>query len=307
MKKTLSIISICLCLCLCIAIAFVGCTNTQSEKEILVISREAGSGTRDAFDGLIKNSAGDSLAKKSDGSAYESSIFVSSLNMQSGTSAVITKVASTVNAIGYISLGSVDDTIKAISVDGVSPSASTVLDGTYALKRPFVIMTKKGLDLTAASADFMKYLKSKQAQTIVDANKYVKQENSDQVDYVAPASAITGSVILKGSTSVEPLMQKLIADYQTKGGTNVTGVAFDLDAQGSSAGISATKADIEGTVIGMSSSALKAADAESLDAFNIALDAVAIIVNKENTITNLTVAQIFDIYTGKITKFSEIG
>ncbi|MDR0696292.1 MAG: substrate-binding domain-containing protein [Christensenellaceae bacterium] len=305
MKKLLSIIAMCLCLCLFITV-FAGCNN-QEEKDILVISREAGSGTRDAFDGLIKNSAGDSLAKKSDGSAYESSVFVSSILMQSGTSQVITKVASVANAIGYISLGSVDDTIKAISVNGVAPSSATVLDGTYALKRPFVIMTKKDNTLTDATSDFLTYLKSKEAQSLVDSNKYVKQENSSQTNYVAPSDALTGTVILKGSTSVEPLMQKLIADYQAKGGSKVSGITFDLDAQGSSAGISATKGDTAGNVIGMSSSSLKEADSSALTHFDIALDAVAIIVNKDNNISNLTIAQIFDIYTGAITKFSKIG
>ncbi|MDR1939611.1 MAG: phosphate ABC transporter substrate-binding protein, partial [Clostridiales bacterium] len=129
---------------LCIAIGVTGLSACDpEEKEILVVSREAGSGTRDAFDGLIKNADGDSLAKKADGSAQTSDIFVKNLSIQNSTVAVMTKVASSENSIGYISLGSVDDSVKTVSVDGVEPSAATVLDGSYALKRPFVIMTSK--------------------------------------------------------------------------------------------------------------------------------------------------------------------
>ncbi|MDR1939461.1 MAG: phosphate ABC transporter substrate-binding protein, partial [Clostridiales bacterium] len=150
------------------------------------------------------------------------------------------------------------------------------------------------------------YLQSTDAQTIIGANGYVKQENAGQTAYSAPAEALSGTVALRGSTSVEPLMNKLIGGYKAKGGANVSNVVFDLDAQGSSAGIAAAKNDANGNVIGMSSSGLKAADAAVLDSFNIALDAVAVIVNKSNKITDLTIAQIFDIYTGATTKFSEL-
>lgn len=303
MKKFMKILIVILTLCL----AVTGLTACGGEKEILVVSREAGSGTRDAFDSLIKNDNGDSLAKKADGTTQPSSVFVSSLNIQDGTAKILTKVGSSKNAIGYISLGSVDDSVKAVSVNGVAPTSETVLDGTYSLARPFVIMTKKGQQLTAATEDFLKYLNSSTAQAIVSQEKYVKQESGKTDSYTAPAETLSGTVKLRGSTSVEPLMQKLIADYLAKGGARVSGVSFDLDAAGSSAGISDTKNDTTGNIIGMSSSAIKSKDAGALDYFSIALDAVAVIVHKDNPLTNLTISQIFGIYTGSIKTFSEIS
>lgn len=302
MKKFTKLLTVILCLILGVA----GLTACGGEKDILVVSREAGSGTRDAFDSLVKNSAGDSLAKKADGTAQEN-VFVKSLNIQDGTAKVMTKVASVKNTIGYISLGSVDSTVKSIQVDGITPSSATVLDGTYKLQRPFVIMTRKDADLTAATTNFMTYLKSSSAQIIVEGNKYVKQENSGMTAYTAPSVTLSGTVKLRGSTSVEPLMEKLIADYYAKGGTRVSGVIFDMDAQGSSAGVTATKGDTDGNTIGMSSSAIKTADQAVLAYFEIALDAVAIIVHKDNTITNITIEQLFGIYTGAMLKFSEIA
>ncbi|MDR1906206.1 MAG: substrate-binding domain-containing protein [Clostridiales bacterium] len=305
MKKIAKILLVVLCVCVSIT-ALASCINKKNqEKEILVVSREAGSGTRDAFDGLIKNSSGDSLAKKADGTVQSTDIFVKSLNVQDSTSKVMTKIASSESAIGYISLGSVNDTVKAVSVNGVVPSSETVLNGSYALKRPFVIMTNNGVSLTAATEDFMKYLESTDAQNAVAANGYVRQDGSGKNAYVAPTS-LSGTVVLRGSTSMEPLMDKLIADYYLKGGAAVAGITFDLDTLNSNAGIAAAKSDTVGNVIGMSSSALKAADKAVLNSFDIALDAVAVIVNPKNEVSNLTIEQIFDIYTGAIKKFSEI-
>ncbi|MDR2267378.1 MAG: substrate-binding domain-containing protein [Christensenellaceae bacterium] len=301
MRKLLMFITIAVCLCLCSTFIFTAC----APKTILVITREAGSGTRDAFDTLIKNENGDSLAKKADGTNQPTDLFISNINILESTAQVVTKVASTKNAIGYISLGSVDESVKAISVNGVAPSSATVLDGTYALKRPFVIVTKKDQNLTTATADFMSYLKSKDAQEIV-ASSYIKQDNDSKTAYVVPAAPLTGTIKLRGSTSIEPLMKSLIQAYKTRGGSAVSAIVFDLDALGSSPGITATKGDTEGNIIGMSSSALKSADKEVLEEFDIALDAVAIIVNNDNSITNLTIAQIFDIYTGKLTSFADI-
>ncbi|MDR2090994.1 MAG: substrate-binding domain-containing protein [Clostridiales bacterium] len=301
MKKLVKIILV----VLCVVVGAAGLSAcTWWEKDILVIARTAGSGTRDAFDTLIKNEAGDSLAKKADGTAQGSGVFVKTLVEQDNTASVMTKVAANENSIGYISLGSVNETVKVLSVNGVAPSSETVLDGSYALKRPFVLATNKTTALSDAAADFAAYLNSTEAQAIVEANGYV--QFGQHVGYAAPAEVLGGTVKLRGSTSVEPLMSKLIADYKVKGGASVSGITFDLDAQGSSAGITAAKNDQEGNVIGMSSSALKAADEAALNSFTIALDAVAIIVHNKNKVDNLTIAQIFGIYTGSITKFSKI-
>lgn len=300
MKKFFMVIATVLCLTVGLT-SFAAC-NTTTNDEILVVSRESGSGTRDAFDSLVKNEAGDSLSKKADGTKYDA--IVKTANIQNSTGNVMTKVSTVKNAIGYISLGSLNSTVKAITVNGIAANAANVLNGTYKLQRPFVIATNKNAVLTEATADFVKYLQSSQAQAVVTSNKYVEQASKST--YVAPEKAISGRVVIKGSTSIDPLMDKLIADYQKIGGSKVNGVEFLKDAQGSSQGVTAAVEDTTGTVIGMSSSKIKDNYAPSLKQFNIALDAVAVIVNNSNSIKNLTIANLYDIYTGAIKSFSNI-
>lgn len=304
MKKSIIAI-VCILLVAMLATTGLSACNNDGEKNILVISREDGSGTRDAFDGLIKNTEGASLKKDASGEGYSTSPIVKSAEILSKTGDVITKVSSTKTAIGYISLGSLNDSVKALAVNGVVASSQTVLDGTYALKRPFVIVTSNSVTLTAATADFMKYIASSNAQEIVKQNKYVEQASATA--YIAPSKNLSGTIVIKGSTSVDPLMDELIANYLSIGGAKVSAIAFEKDAQGSSYGTSGAKNDTVGNVIGMSSSAIKSADAGALNQITIALDAVAIIVNNSNSLTNVTVAQLYDIYTGAITKYSQLA
>ncbi len=269
---------------------------TTSEKEIYVIAREDGSGTRDAFDSLIKDEDGTSLATTG---VYSAATLLSS------TGNVLTTVASNATAIGYVSLGSLNDTVKAISVDGVEASSENVLNGSYSLQRPFVIMTNVDVTLTDATADFLLYLTSSQAQEIVVEAGYVEQASS--YTYTAPTTALSGTIVLRGSTSVDPLMVDLIADYISIAGSMVSSVTFDLETTGSSAGSSAVKADTTGNVIGMRSSAVSSSDAAYFNQFDIALDAVAVIVNADNDITNITTAELYAVYTGSTKLFSELG
>lgn len=293
MKKAKKlIVALLVCVMAFATFAFAGC----GEKEISVIARNEGSGTRDAFESIVKSDAGVKLgdAELKDGVLqYES------------TSTVITQVSSVETAIGYVSLGSVDDTIKVLKVNGVEATAANVLNGTYKLQRPFVIMTNKTAELQDATADFIRFLKSTQAQEIV-AGDYVKQEEG-AVQYTSPSTALSGTVVIRGSTSVDPLMDDLIGKYKEINGNKVANVEFQKDCQGSSAGISAVKGDTAGNVIGLSSSAIKDADAPSMNYFNIALDAIAVIVNKNNELSDITISQLFDIYTGAIIKFSELS
>nr|HPG92712.1 substrate-binding domain-containing protein [Clostridia bacterium] len=270
MKKFVKIMVIILALVISSSV-FMACGE---EKDILVISREDGSGTRDAFDGLIKSDSGASLKKDAEGNSYTESPFVATTLFLSKTGDVITKVNQTKTAIGYISLGSLNDTVKALTVEGVEATAANVINGTYKLWRPFVIVTNNSVALTEATADFMTYLQSTQAQTIVSENKYVNVTATNT--YTAPVQALSGVIVIKGSTSVDPLMAELIADYLSIGGAKVSGIDFQVDAQGSSHGIAAAKEDTTGNVIGMSSSAIKTADATELNQFDIAKDAVAI-------------------------------
>ncbi len=273
----------------------------RTEKEILIVSRELGSGTREAFDNLI-NGSGGNLAFTANGVARDG-VHRSAI-IQNSTGNVMTKVASVKSSIGYISLGSLNGSIKAIMVGEVKPTPENVLSGTYKLQRPFVIMTSK-VPKSYAVTDFISYLKSAQAQIIVADNKFVVQESS--FDYAPPTQIINGKVVIKGSSSVDPLMDNLIKDYRAKGGEKVANVEFAKDAQGSSQGVSSAKGDSTGSVIGMSSSAVKEADAPNLEYFTLALDAVVIIVNKANSIENLDIAQLYDIYTGKTRKYSALG
>ncbi len=273
---------------------FVGCS---SEKNIQVISREASSGTRSAFEELVSK----------DGVALKDTTLVSNMDIQSGTSDVIMRVAANATAIGYVSLGSVDSSVKVLQVNGVEASAENVSNGSYELARPFVVMTKSNLTFSDGTQDFLNYLQSSTAQEIVEQYGYVTNTELSTT-YSAPTSALSGEIDIRGSTSMEALMQALIANYQEIGGSNVSGITFNIDCQGSGAGISAVAEDTDGghDIIGMASRELTTAEQEGKDFFNIAQDAIAVIVNPDNEITNITIEQLFDIYTGTITKFSQL-
>lgn len=273
--------------------AFTAC-DKNAEKSINVIGRDSASGTREAFESLIKNSDGTKLEGKMTQKAEE----------LEATSAVIAKVQSNKTAIGYISLGSLDDSVKAVKVNGVAPTVENVQNGSYVLYRPFVIITNKTLtegdNLTAATKDFLNYLKSDKASKIVADNGFVPNTDNNQT-FSSDKSA--GTVIIRGSTSVEKVMTILMDGYK-KLNPNVT---FDINCQGSGAGRTAAKDDTAGNVIGMSSSAIKAEDAGYFAQFDLAQDAVVVIVNKANAIDNLTIQNLYDIYTGAVTRFSEIA
>ena len=269
------------------------------EKDIAVIARTSGSGTRDAFESIVKSE---------DGTALKDAGLMKGALEQDKTSTVISLVSSTKTGIGYVSLGSVDDSVKVLKVEGVEATAKNVLSGDYKMQRPFVIMTNKamGENLTAATRDFLAFLRSTQAQDVVEEEGYVRQDEG-ATEYTAPASAVSGTVSISGSTSVDPLMDKLIGKYKEIGGASVAGVEISKNCQGTSHGISAVKADKTGNVIGLGSSAVKEADEAEIAHFEIALDAIAGIVNPENTLEDITIAQLFDIYTGKIVKFSALS
>lgn len=291
-KKIAILISVLLVCAMSLA-AFTAC-DKNAEKSINVIGRDSASGTREAFESLIKNSDGTKLEGKMTQKAEE----------LEATSAVIAKVQSNKTAIGYISLGSLDDSVKAVKVNGVAPTVENVQNGSYVLYRPFVIITNKTLtegdNLTAATKDFLNYLKSDKASKIVADNGFVPNTDNNQ-SFSSDKSA--GTVIIRGSTSVEKVMTILMDGYK-KLNPNVT---FDINCQGSGAGRTAAKDDTAGNVIGMSSSAIKAEDAGYFAQFDLAQDAVVVIVNKANAIDNLTIQNLYDIYTGAVTRFSEIA
>lgn len=268
--------------------AFTGCAN--GSKNILVVCREAASGTREAFDKYVGLTADELTSDKEE---------------YSSTGNVREKVANTKTAIGYISLASVDDSVKALKVEGVEATEANVREGKYKIQRPFLLLTNKSVTLTPAAKDFFDYAISKTAEAAIIKEKGITTADFDtRKDYVVPVDAISGTVILKGSTSMEDMIKYLVAEYKKLGGDKVSAVQFTFDFPGSSGGRTAAKEDTTGNVIGLASSAK--ADAAYTET-TLCLDAVAVIVNKNNDkISDVNAQTLKDIYTGKIKKFEDI-
>ncbi len=264
--------------------AFAACSNDSTS--IYVISREDGSGTRSAFTELL------GIVDENENDAT-----VGSAEKVTSTSTVITTVAGNKLAIGYISLGSLSDSVKAVSVDGVAPSVENVKNGTYKIARPFNICYKEDT-LSELASDFVKFILSKEGQNVINENGYIMvSENAESYT----ASGLTGKITLAGSTSVSPVMDKLADAYKTLNAN----VEIEIQQSGSGAGIeSATEGACD---IGMSSRELKDTELATLKSVKIADDGIAVIVNKENTVSNLTSEQIKNIYLGKLTDWSEIS
>ena len=263
------------------AAMFTGCTGTNTS--ITVISREDGSGTRDAFTELMGI-----LVDDTDNT-------VATAEISNSTSVVMQSVVGNRNAIGYISLGSLNDEVKAVSVDGVAATAENIVNGTYNVSRPFNIATKESISELAA--DFVDYILSADGQAIIEEEGYISVSDAEAY---TPAG-LTGTIVIAGSTSVAPVMEVLADEYKALN----EGVTIEIQQTGSSAGMTST---IEGACdIGMASRDVKDSEiAEGLIPTIIAMDGIAVIVNHENAVENLTSEQIRGIYTGEITDWSEI-
>jgi len=262
-------------------------TSAFAASEITVISREAGSGTRGAFIELTGVEAKNEAGEKVD-YTYEEAI------IQNGTAQVLTTVESDENAIGYISLGSLNEKVKAVTVEGVEATAENVKNGTYALARPFNIAVKEGLSETAQ--DFVNWLAGADAQAIVADKGYVAKEAEE---YVAAPKA--GKIVVGGSSSVGPLMEKLAEAYMTAN----PDVTIEVQISDSTTGM--TKA-ADGTFdIGMASRELKDSEKETLTGITICQDGIAVIVNTNNAVENLTIEQIRQIFVGEVTDWSALN
>ncbi len=269
-----------------IAVMSTACGNAASTG-ITVISREDGSGTRSAFIELTGVEEKDADGNKTDKTTAEAII-------ANKTDVVLTQVAGDEQAIGYISLGSLNDTVKALNVDGVEATAENVKNGSYGISRPFNIAT--GDSISDAAQDFINFIMSTEGQKIVTDNKYI--EISGVPEY-APAE-VSGKVVVSGSSSVTPVMEKLAEAYQAQN----SAVTVEVQQTDSSSGM---KAAMEGTCdIGMASRDLKDDELSKLKSTTIAMDGIAIIVNNNNQVSNITKDQIKGIYTGEITDWSDI-
>lgn len=259
--------------------------NTQA---ITVITREEGSGTRGAFIELTgveeKNEAGEKVDNTSAGAATQNS-----------TNGVMTTVANDETAIGYISLGSLNDTVKAVTVGGVAASAETVKDGTYTLARPFNIVTN-GDATDPLAVDFLNFCMSTEGQAIATEEGYIGGEG-EAFESTMPS----GSITVGGSSSVSPLMEKLIEAYKAVNAN----ASIEMLTTDSTIGVSGA---LDGTyTIGMASRELKDSEVEAgAKATVLAMDGIAVIVNPANPIEDLTTEQIKSIYTGETTTWDAI-
>ena len=265
-----------------------GGTGTGTDT-ISVLTREEGSGTRGAFIELLgieeKNTAGKKVDKTIDTAETTNS-----------TSVMITTVQGNKAAIGYISLGSLDKSkVKALKVDGAEAATDNVKSGEYKVSRPFNIATKG--DATGVTSDFIKFILSADGQAVVEKNGYISEGNTGAYK----ASGQKGKITIGGSSSVTPVMEKLKEAY-VKVNPDVT---VDVQQNDSSSGM---KGAIDGIYdIGMASRDVKDSEKEAgLNSIKIALDGIAVIVNKDNALDAITSEQIKNIYTGSLTKWSEI-
>lgn len=291
MKKGIKRIAMVAVVAIMAAVACVSMLACNQEKDILIVTREASSGTREAFDKYVGIAASD---------------VVSTAEEYSSTGNVREKVASTATAIGYISLASVDDSVKKLTVEGVEATYDNVRNGSYKISRPFLLLTGNGVELQPAAQDFFDYCMSKTAEAAINAEKGITTSDfAERKEYAVPEAALSGTVVVKGSTSMEDMIKKLIAEYQKLGGDKVSGITFTTDFPGSGGGRTAAKEDTVGNVIGLASSAH--ADSGYTE-HTLCLDAVAVIVNKDNDdISDVDKDSLKAIYTGAVTKYSKIG
>lgn len=256
---------------------------------INVVSREDGSGTRGAFTEITGVLGEDANGEKVDNTYSEAII-------QNGTEGVLSTVAGDANAIGYVSVGSLNDTVQGVAIDGVEPTNETVQDGTYPITRNFNIAWKG--DLSEVAADFVAYIHSAEGQAIAVEEGYVEAK-LDGAAYAGDGS-MSGTISIVGSTSVSPLMEVLAEEYKALN----PDVQIDITSNGSSAGMTAA---MEGTAdISMSSRELKEEEAAELTSDAIAVDGIAVVVNKENTLAGLTLEQVKAIFTGETTEWEDV-
>ena len=284
MKKGLSVILLVVMVLLCAA-----CEKDEAfdaSREIGVISREDGSGTRGAFIELLEIEQKNEAGEKVDRTTVEAVI-------TNKTSVMLTSVAGDKYAIGYVSLGSLNDTVKALDIDGVSASMENIKNGTYKVSRPFNIVTKAEISDTAE--DFIRFIMSADGQAVIENGGYIAVSESPA--YTGSAS---GKVVVSGSSSVTPIMEKLKEAYIQKNSEAI----IEIQESDSSTGIADT---IDGSCdIGMASRELKDSEKEKgISSTVIALDGIAVIVNKENPVDTLASEQVKSIFIGETAVWNE--
>ena len=262
--------------------------DSTLEGPITVISREDGSGTRGAFIELfgieVKNDAGEKVDMTTDDAEITNS-----------TSVMMTSVAGNTEAIGYISLGSLNDTVKVVKIDGAEATVDNIKSGTYKIARPFNIATKG--EVSDVAQDFIKYIMSEDGQKVVEDNGYISQGN----DGAYESAGLSGKVVVGGSSSVTPVMEKLKEAYVALN----PDVTIEVQQSDSTTGMTSA---IEGVCdIGMASRDLKDSEIEKgLTGTTIAMDGIAVIVNNDSPVEELSSDSVKGIYTGEITDWADV-
>ena len=262
--------------------------SSSKSQTITVVSREDGSGTRGAFIELFGIEQKDANGKKVDNTTDDATI-------TNSTEVMMTTVAGDEAAIGYTSLGALNSSIKALKVDGAEATAANVKSGTYKISRPFNIATKG--TVSEVTQDFINYILSEDGQKIVESNGYISQGNSGKFT----SNGASGKIVVAGSSSVTPVMEKLLEAYQKVN----TGAKIELQESDSTTGMTAA---IDGTCdIGMASRELKDSEkGAGLTNQVIALDGIAVIVNNKNSASNITSEQVKAIFTGETTDWNNV-
>ena len=267
-----------------------GSSDSSSQgSTINVVSREEGSGTRGAFIELFGVQE-----KNADGEKVD--LTTNTAIVTNSSAVMLTTVAGDANAIGYASLGSLDDTNKILQIDGVDATVENIKDGSYKISRPFNIVTQDGL--SDAAQDFVNFILSSDGQAVVENSGYIPLDNAPA--YTAQADK--GKIVVSGSSSVTPVMEKLKEAY------NKVNANVEVEIQQSDSTTGILNA-IEGTAdIGMASRALEDAElSQGVTETVIALDGIGVIVNKENALSGLTSEQVKAIYTGEITSWDGLS
>jgi phosphate transport system substrate-binding protein len=262
-----------------------GKEGSGSNQAVNVVSREEGSGTRSAFTELFGVLDGN----KVDNTTVRAEI-------TNSTAVMMTTIAGDRNAIGYISLGSLNNTVKALRIDGAEASAANVSNGSYKISRPFLIAVKGAV--SAQAQDFINYILSKDGQDVIEKNGYIRIKDSGPFK----SSGAAGKIVAAGSSSVTPVMEKLKEAYLKING----GADIEIQQSDSSTGMNAA---IDGVCdIGMASREIKDSEVQKgLTGTVIAMDGIAVIVHKENPVSNLTKGQVKSIFTGELASWAEIA
>lgn len=288
-------------LAVCVAFAcmlLAGCSSNSGDSEssdsgesINVVSREDGSGTRGAFVELFG-------VEQEDENGETVDMTTESASITNSTAVMMTTVAGDANAIGYISLGSLDDSVKAVKIDGAEATVDNVKSGDYKVSRPFNVVTNSNTELSDVAQDFMNFILSSDGQAVVAEEGYIPLDGGEAYT----ASNLSGTVTVAGSSSVTPVMEKLAEAYQALN----PDVTIEVNQSDSTTGVTSA---IEGACdLGMASRDLKDSEtSEGAQATVIATDGIAVIVNPESAVEDLTSDQVKLIFTGEITSWSEIG